>query len=307
MLLIFFIVHGFVVNNAVLLCGFKQTKGKRQENSESLDWTAAGIGHSVCVNHLCPVEAGGGGMTKDEALDLALEALTVLLDEWTPARHAQLKGMEAVTAIKQARSAPVQEPEHIDHSNGRYSPLLTRMMNKRVESNVKQVIHLYDEPPATQTELLQESVKKRVESVMELADAYANAMERGPFSRSYHGNIQDTRAALQIAIEKITTPPAQPAPVQEPEHTVRSNGRYSPLLTSMMNKRVESNVKQVIHLYDKPPAAQRQWVGLTDDELIAAIYELEGFAFGLDNGNVSERAVLRYARLVEAKLKEKNT
>ena len=51
-------------------------------------------------------------MTKDEelAMDLALEALTVLLDEWTPARQAQLKGMEAVTAIKQARSAPVQEP-----------------------------------------------------------------------------------------------------------------------------------------------------------------------------------------------------
>jgi hypothetical protein len=57
-------------------------------------------------------------------------------------------GSEAITAIKQARSASVQEPEHIVHSNGRYSPLLTRMMNKRVESNVKQVIHLYDEPPA---------------------------------------------------------------------------------------------------------------------------------------------------------------
>ena len=53
-------------------------------------------------------------------------------------------------------------------------------------------------------------------------------------------------------------------------------------------------------------AHQRQWVGLTDEEMAAAIYELEGFAFGLDNGNVSERAVLRYARLVEAKLKEKN-
>ena len=39
---------------------------------------------------------------KDEVLKLALEALTLLLDEWTPARQAQLKGMEAVTAIKQA-------------------------------------------------------------------------------------------------------------------------------------------------------------------------------------------------------------
>jgi hypothetical protein len=53
-------------------------------------------------------------------------------------------------------------------------------------------------------------------------------------------------------------------------------------------------------------AHQRQWVGLTDDELITAIYELEGFAFGLDNGNVSDKIVVEYARLVEAKLKEKN-
>jgi hypothetical protein len=50
----------------------------------------------------------------------------------------------------------------------------------------------------------------------------------------------------------------------------------------------------------------RQWVSLTDEELVAAIYELEGFAFGLDNGNVSDKIVVEYARLVEAKLKEKN-
>jgi hypothetical protein len=41
-------------------------------------------------------------LNKDEALRLALEALTVLLDEWTPARQAQLKGMDAITAIKAA-------------------------------------------------------------------------------------------------------------------------------------------------------------------------------------------------------------
>jgi hypothetical protein len=49
-------------------------------------------------------------MTQTEALRLALEALTVLLDEWTPARQAQLKGMEAVTAIKaslEAKDEPV--------------------------------------------------------------------------------------------------------------------------------------------------------------------------------------------------------
>jgi hypothetical protein len=48
--------------------------------------------------------------TKDKALKLAQEALTMLLDEWTPARKAQLKGMEAANAIKQTLAAPVQEP-----------------------------------------------------------------------------------------------------------------------------------------------------------------------------------------------------
>jgi hypothetical protein len=59
-------------------------------------------------------ETDFGNMTKDEALKLALEALTALLDEWTPARQAQLKGMEAVTAIKQALAAPVQDEDLYD-------------------------------------------------------------------------------------------------------------------------------------------------------------------------------------------------
>jgi hypothetical protein len=45
------------------------------------------------------------------------------------------------------------------------------------------------------------------------------------------------------------TPPAQPAPVQEPRHTVQLNGRHSPLLTHMMNSR------------NTPPAAQQEPVG----------------------------------------------
>jgi hypothetical protein len=51
-------------------------------------------------------------MTKDEALDLALEALETY---WGKAEHRRTKedeyhAQEAITAIKQARSAPVQEP-----------------------------------------------------------------------------------------------------------------------------------------------------------------------------------------------------
>jgi hypothetical protein len=53
--------------------------------------------------------------------------------------------------------------------------------------------------------------------------------------------------------------------------------------------------------------SKRQWTGLTDEEIVAAIHEAEGFDFGLDNGNVSDRAVIEYVRIVEELLKRKNT
>ena len=69
---------------------------------------AAGISGSVPFNHLWPVVAGGGGMTTEKALDLALEAL----ETWKCGypREWDAFDEEAITAIKQARSAPVQEP-----------------------------------------------------------------------------------------------------------------------------------------------------------------------------------------------------
>jgi len=48
----------------------------------------------------------------------------------------------------------------------------------------------------------------------------------------------------------------------------------------------------------------RPWVGLTDQEIEDAIDD--GFAFGLSDGNISNQTVIRYVRVIEAKLKEKN-
>ena len=50
---------------------------------------------------------------------------------------------------------------------------------------------------------------------------------------------------------------------------------------------------------------ERPWTGLTDEEIESAIDD--GFAFGLNDGNVSNDYVIRYVRVIEAKLKEKNT
>jgi hypothetical protein len=91
-------------------------------------------------------------------------------------------------------------------------------------------------------------------------------------------------------------PAAQPAPVQEPVGEVNrygldSHGRkwhgiywYDP------NVDVAHGTK----LYTTPPAAQRQWVGLTDDEF-------RYFASTFDYGTGG------LIRAIEAKLKEKNT
>jgi hypothetical protein len=48
----------------------------------------------------------------------------------------------------------------------------------------------------------------------------------------------------------------------------------------------------------------KPWVGLTDEDCVEAIDE--NFDFALDHGNVSNASVIRYARAIEAKLKEKN-
>ena len=54
-------------------------------------------------------------------------------------------------------------------------------------------------------------------------------------------------------------------------------------------------------LYTTPPAAQRQWVGLTEDELGELMKDSCGYPM-CPNGDD-----LAFARAIEAKLKEKNT
>ena len=62
-------------------------------------------------------------------------------------------------------------------------------------------------------------------------------------------------------------------------------------------------VHDMLALASYPP--RKTWVGLTDEEIEDAIDV--GFALGLDDGNVSNQTVIRYVRVIEAKLKEKLT
>ena len=65
-------------------------------------------------------------------LKLALEALESMKE--TLAEHDEpttFNEDQAITAIKEALAQPEQEHKHIVQSNGKYSPLLTHMMNKQ--------------------------------------------------------------------------------------------------------------------------------------------------------------------------------
>ncbi len=169
-------------------------------------------------------------MTKDEALDLALEALEYFSDT-SPTMAGKAHAEDAITAIKQARSAPVQEPSY---------------------------------------ETLWHKVWPDAGSFVR-----ASADDLRKFARS------------------VATPPAQPAPVQEPVARVIDDGTPEGAIEWIpFVNRVEP-LKTGDLLYTTPPAAQRQWVGLTDEERDDL----------LDNYITAEGR----ARAIEAKLKEKNT
>jgi hypothetical protein len=99
-----------------------------------------------------------------------------------------------------------------------------------------------------------------------------------------------------------TTPPAQP--VQEP--VADAIARYLRVCSSGgMPKKLQESVQNLVYDAERlgyfkastPPAAQRQWVGLTDEEINA-------FFEGMEPNN---GFWLSFARAIEAKLKELNT
>jgi hypothetical protein len=263
-LLIFFIVHGFVVNNAVLLCGFKQTKGKRYENSDSFDRTAAGIGGSVCVNRLRPVEAGGGCMS----------------DFW--------KDYEPEPSM----TAPVQENTMIYRT-------FEQWKNGNVLEHGVPRTEYYNEDQLDLVEMgwnygydagraVEQALDKKAENARELGLDYEPVQEPvaiPKYIRDAAKHLHENKFEPSFMVRAIVgwingTPPAQPAPVQEPDHGDELTIAYM------------SGVHR-----GKELAAQRPWVGLTDEEIEQSCVPL----------GAAMLSFTEVARAIEAKLKEKNT
>jgi len=91
----------------------------------------------------------------------------------------------------------------------------------------------------------------------------------------------------------------KPAPVQEPVATLWQHGETGRTRVTMPGDITDCDARwfKAADLYTTPPAAQRPFVGLTDEEL-SEVYNQADW----DTVNGWE-----YERAIEAKLKEKNT
>ena len=205
-------------------------------------------------------------MTKDEALDLALEALVYA--------SSYCDTYDAITAIKQARALekmadnarelgldyePVQEPvAWMDRDGDLYA-------NEPDKNWCPPHYPLYTTPPAAQPAPdLQAELEATNRQVEILSDALA----------------ESRREVAQLK--------SQPAPLQEPltdEHIERIYHRYG---GNMIN--CARAIERAVF------AAQRQWVGLTPEEIDTVYRNLP-----------PPVQHWQLARTIEAKLKEKNT
>jgi hypothetical protein len=234
---------------------------------------------------------------KDEALKLALEALEanqpvnyclnskgekfpmLSKDPFKFERNA-----EAITAIKQAlaQPAPVQEPvavtykEVADTMNALWGGTLEQVQIAMELANKK----LYTTPPAAQPAPVQEPLTWL--KTIETPGGFGKFVEAKP----------NEKGAKPVYL----TPPA--APVQDLPFGVGGGlVAIKTLLSRDPCVHANTAIEMIDAILKEHPAAQRQWVGLSQDELDAMF----------SNTIKGKKLVNWVARAIEAKLKEKNT
>ena len=244
-------------------------------------------------------------MTKDEALALALEALEYIHEgannqgphtgiSW---RCVAVKAEPAITAIKQARALDKKAEN-------------ARELGLDYEPDYKVTVVDDHHPNGVPLEQWGR-VAKQGEHMRQRIEDLISAME-------YHVEqtrpVHSTTIALQAAREALKamptplvcdcnqgqvchvcdpiTPPAPPAPVQEPVAWM-----YGCVGRGRMYAEELDDPAGWQPLYTTPPAAQRQWVGLTDEERMDILLNLNWD---------KKLSHMDTALTIEAKLKEKN-
>jgi hypothetical protein len=238
-------------------------------------------------------------MNKDKALELALEALEEAYEivgaAWTWRNE---KGRPAVTAIKQALAAPEQEPIAYLHQCGK-KPELKELSFKKNEPLLAakgyKAIPLTS-PPAQRKPLTDEQAHQILLDMAKHIETFGpEDITEQQLSAECVRFICQRVAAHGITKGQPILEQALAAPVQEPVAWMDKYGE--------IYKDVPEVLSTDTPLYTTPPAAQRQWVGLTDEEILKLAYpirwqEVDDFE--------ADKAV-NFAQMVEAKLKEKNT
>jgi hypothetical protein len=205
-------------------------------------------------------------MTKDEGLRLALEGAANYIDV--------LGGDSKKYRQLLAQPAPVQEPVACVIDGDLYFHHEIDWEDLAYQGHGVEL--LYPAPPATVAN--QQLTTEPATPIQEPPPECQTEAEKRAYAFGWWKALEANRAA----------------PVQEPVAWVEKNGDV-----------VWQNYKAAIgrNLYTTPPAAQRQWVGLTRDEVLTIGRQL-GLKCRLGgNANID----FDYADSIEAKLKELNT
>jgi hypothetical protein len=137
-------------------------------------------------------------------------------------------------------------------------------------------------------------------------DAHERRYVRHAIKQALAEPVQDTEAHYKGVVEGVQKlfddKRAQPAPVQEPVAWMfpddlkrfETSEAYAEAYSIKMGSPTQG---QTVPLYTTPPTAQRQWVGLTDEEIEQ----------GCKESWVTEQAWQSAVWWAEAKLRSKNT
>jgi hypothetical protein len=271
-------------------------------------------------------------MTKDEALDLAQGYLDRLIRGLNMDDTSE--AVQVRDAIKQARALD-KKAENARELGLDYEPVQKQrwavfcsFCNKEWSVSYQHpgksvCLDCDDAPPA------QPAPVQPVAITEQMAFAFHNVITDGAIGTD---DLMDIMRGLEAAFAHITTPPAQPAPVQPValdvtiddddalaylrDMVVQLDGDLTPirlivgdghsgrgLYVFSADYPDEGGVK-IADVATTPPAAKREWTGLTKEEIKSlkkiAIDPVDANGWGFFNRE-------RFAELIEAKLKEKNT